>query len=172
MRRIPSGIVMAVVLSFAAGFFSRLLYERWNPPVPTSLSAALPAQEAQPGQAHPVRFTPLSRAQVAESEQPVLEARDVERIRALSGRRARIRGRVFRVGHSAKTNTYFVNFGPSRQALTAVIFSSAVNRFENGRLAPTEFTGRLVEITGEIKDHPQYGLEVILEDPSQIRIVN
>ena len=31
------------------------------------------------------------------------------------GNRARIRGRVFRVGHSAKSNTYFLNFGPSRK---------------------------------------------------------
>jgi hypothetical protein len=28
-----------------------------------------------------------------------------------------------------------------------------------------------VELRGEIKDHPQYGLEMVLENPSQIKIL-
>jgi hypothetical protein len=71
-----------------------------------------------------------------------------------------VRGRVFRVGHSAKSNTYFLNFGPSREALTAVIFSPAVELFEKSRLLPKNFENKDVEITGQIKDHPQYGLEL------------
>ena len=31
---------------------------------------------------------------------------------------------------------------------------------------------REVEITGFIKDHPQYGLEVVIEDPKQIKLMN
>jgi hypothetical protein len=65
-----------------------------------------------------------------------------------------------------------LNFGPSRQALTAVIFASAVEVFEKSKLSPKKFENREVEITGSIKDHPQYGLEVILEDPKQIIILD
>ena len=84
----------------------------------------------------------------------------------------RVRGRIFRVGHSAKSNTYFLNFGPSREALTAVIFASAAELFEKGKLAPKNFESREVEVQGEVKDHPQYGLEIILENPAQIKIIN
>ena len=101
-----------------------------------------------------------------------MQARDVDRIRGLTGNRARIRGRVFRVGHSAKSNTYFLNFGPSREALTGVIFASAVESFDKRKLAPKGYEGKEVEIDGVVRDHPQYGLEVILEDPAQIRIID
>jgi hypothetical protein len=99
-------------------------------------------------------------------------ARDLEKIRSLTGREARIRGRVFRVGHSAKSNTYFLDFGPSREALTAVIFNSAAELFEKSRQSPKQFENREVEIVGFVKEHPQYGLEVILEHPKQIKLVN
>jgi exonuclease VII large subunit len=106
-----------------------------------------------------------------QAEPPVLQAVDTEKIRALAGKPARIRGRVFRVGHSAKSNTYFLNFGPSRSALTAVIFASAVDLFEQDKLPPKGFDGREVEVHGEVKDHPQYGLEIVLNNTSQITIL-
>ena len=88
------------------------------------------------------------------------------------GRQAKIRGRIFRVGHSAKSNTYFLNFGPSKEALTAVIFASAAELFEKSELAPRNYENREVEITGTVKDHPQFGVEVILEDPKQIKVID
>jgi DNA/RNA endonuclease YhcR with UshA esterase domain len=103
---------------------------------------------------------------------PPLQARDVEKIRKLAGSQARIRGRVFRVGHSTKSNTYFLNFGPSRESLTAVIFASAVELFEKNKLQPKTFEGKEVELHGEIKDHPRYGLELIVENPAQIRMLD
>ena len=106
------------------------------------------------------------------AEVPALAARDVEKIRALTGQQARVRGRVFRVGHSAKSNTHFLNFGPSREALTAVIFSSSVEMFEKNQLEPKKLENKEIEITGQIKDHPQYGLEMILENPKQVKIIN
>ena len=77
-----------------------------------------------------------------------------------------------RVGHATKSNTYFLSFGPSREALTAVIFNSAAELFEKSKQPPKSFENREVEISGFMKDHPQYGLEIILEDPKQIKIVN
>lgn len=120
----------------------------------------------------PVVFVPSSPPGAAGPEEaPLLEARDVERIRGLAGRRARIRGRIFRVGHSSRSNTYFLDFGPSREALTAVIFASAVELFEKSRLPPKSLEGKEIEIQGEIRDHPQYGLEVVLESPAQLKVL-
>lgn len=178
MRR--SVVAIAISVSFTAGFFAHLLYQRWNPAVAESVdsvSANRPtlSPNGAEGQSFRVNFVPLAPPLALEqsaTDVPVIVARDIEKIRALTGRQARIRGRIFRVGHSAKSNTYFLNFGPSREALTAVIFSSTVELFEKNRVAPKNFENKEVELTGQIKDHPQYGLELILEDPKQIRILN
>jgi hypothetical protein len=128
-------------------------------------------QPETPSRTHSVTFAPLSPPAEPAAQPPVLQARDVDGIRALTGRQARIRGRIFRVGHSAKSNTHFLNFGPSRGALTAVIFASALEGFEKQRVSPKKLEGREVEIVGEVKDHPQYGLEVILEGPEQVKVM-
>lgn len=169
---------LGIVAAFIAGFCSHLLYLRWNPSV-AELSQSVIERQVSPMQnlgadlqSFRVTFAPLSAPLEKAAELPVIQAREVEKIRALKGRQVRIRGRIFRVGHSAKSNTYFLNFGPSRAALTAVIFASAVELFEKNKLPAKGFEGREVELQGEIKDHPQYGLEVILENPSQIKILN
>ena len=99
---------------------------------------------------------------------PVVDVVEVERLRELAGTRARVRGRVFRVGHSSRSNTYFLDFGPSRSAFTAVIFSSAVDSFLREDAHPDRFQGQEVELTGTIRDDPKYGLQMILEGPRQI----
>lgn len=177
MRRSITTIA-AISAAFLAGLFSHLLYQRWNPPsgdhpAAFSLGSGQPPTDFPVNQSHPVRFVPSSSPGAAAEplEIPVVAARDVEKIRALAGRQARIRGRIFRVGHSAKSNTYFLNFGPSREALTAVIFAAGVERFEKSQRAPKSFENKEVELTGEIKDHPQFGLEIVLEDPKQIRML-
>lgn len=100
---------------------------------------------------------------------PEVDVIDVERIRRLAGRRARVRGKIYRVGHSVKSGTYFLDFGPSRSSFTAVIFSSARDAFERKKITPVEYEGREVELVGRIEDDPRYGLEMILEDPAQIQ---
>jgi hypothetical protein len=176
VNRFSLAVTGALLLSFLGGIFSHLLYQRWNPtrPAPSAISIEEPSVTAngEPGR-HRVSFVPLAPPlEQTPVELPVLAARDVAKIRALADRQARIRGRIFRVGHAAKSNTYFLNFGPSREALTAVIFNSAAELFEKSQQAPKSFENRDVEISGFIKDHPQYGLEVILEDPKQIKILN
>jgi hypothetical protein len=174
------GTGMMIFLAFAAGFLSHVLYQRWTPVNDDNpaLKVSSPQPSAEllttPGQPHRVSYVPLS-PPTAEAEPatavPSFVARDVERIRAVAGHSASVRGRVFRVGHAAKSNTYFLNFGPSREALTAVIFSSAVDLFEKNQLSPKHFENKEVEITGRVKEHPQYGLEIILEHPKQIKIL-
>jgi len=175
MNRFLPGAAALLLLAFGAGFLTHFLYQRWNPaftePAPLGEIAA-PAKDGEPA-VHRVSFAPFPAAtEQAPADLPQLAAREVEKIRALTGRQARIRGRVFRVGYSAKSNTYFLNFGPSREALTAVIFGSVTELFEKNKQPPKNFENREVELTGFIKDHPQYGLEVILEQPRQIRVLD
>ena len=165
---------------FIAGFITHVLYQRWNPTVgeipeanPTVQNSAI-SVTGEP-LSYRVNYLPLSMPAAAAEKTPELPeffSRDVEKIRGHTGKQARVRGRVFRVGYSAKSNTYFLNFGPSREALSAVIFSSAVELFDKAKTAPRSFENKEVEITGQIKDHPQYGLEIILENPKQIKILN
>ena len=167
----------AILLSFFAGFLSHVLYQRWNPAADVTQGQrgsqdSTVASDSEPA-VHRVNFVPfVPTAEIDFADLPLFAARDVEKIRAVKGRQARIRGRVFRVGHSAKSNTYFLNFGPSREALTAVIFGSVTELFEKNKQPPKHFENRDVELTGFIKDHPQYGLEVILEHPKQIKIID
>ena len=167
---------LALTLAFLSGFFCHVLYQRWNPPseLQAGPDSRVVGDEKQAGatQSYRVSFAPLSLPVEAQAERPLLQARDVDKIRALAGTQARVRGRVFRVGHSDKSNTYFLNFGPSREALTAVIFASAADLFEKQKLQPKSFEGKEIEVVGEIKDHPQYGLELIVEDPAQLRVLN
>lgn len=176
--RSSAGAFSVVTLAFVGGFLAHVLYQRWNPTAPQS-QPTIGAIQSQPvldgaSPSFRVTYAPLA-STTPESTTPELVsiiARDVEKIRLLVGQQARIRGRVFRVGHSPKSNTYFINFGPSREALTAVIFNSAAELFEKNKQPPKQFENREVEIVGFVKDHPQYGLEIVLEHPKQIKIIN
>ena len=159
MRRISLGTVFLVAGVFFAGFISHLLYQRWTAPLPKN-------------RVYAVSFSPLPPPAPKQVEIPLFQARDVEKIRGFAGNQARVRGRVYRVGHSEKSATYFLSFGPSRASFTGVIFASALESFGKKKIHPKSFEGREVELTGEIKDHPKYGLEMILEDPSQIKVLD
>jgi len=159
MRRPTLGSTVLLIVGFLAGFLSHLFYQRWTVPPP-------------PTQGYPVDFFPLAPQAPRSAEIPLVRAGDVAKIKELAGSQARVRGRIYRVGHSAKSDTYFLNFGPARSAFTAVIFSSALELFERRKIHPQQYEGKEVELSGEIRDHPQYGLEMILEDPSQIKVLD
>ncbi|HXV84053.1 MAG TPA: hypothetical protein VEG60_29730 [Candidatus Binatia bacterium] len=177
MKPFSPAIAIGLLVAFLAGFASHLLYQRWNPSTPaietdlTDRKNSEFATSVEPP-SFPVTHLPAQPHAQIQVDAPPVQAREVEKIRKLAGSQARVRGRVFRVGHSAKSNTYFLNFGPSREALTAVIFASAVELFEKSKLEPKVFEGKEVELRGEIKDHPQYGLELILEHPAQIKVLD
>jgi hypothetical protein len=178
LKRISPATAIVIFIAFAAGLSSHVLYQRWNPSSPESKGPGTndgisavggPAREPQ---SYRVTYVPLTAQAPLPADIALLQARDVEKIRSLTGSPARVRGRIFRVGHSAKSNTYFLNFGPSREALTAVIFASAAELFEKNKTTPKSFEGREVEVHGQVKDHPQYGLEIVLENPAQIKVLN
>lgn len=175
MKKSSAATGFWIVGAFIAGLCSHILYLRWNPSVADRRVAPDVASQEENGietQSHRVVFVPLPAAHDEPVELPLIQAREVDRIRSLNGSRARIRGRIFRVGHSPKSNTYFLNFGPSRAALTVVIFASTAEMFEKTKLSPKGFEGKEVEVLGEVRDHPQYGLEMILEGPSKIKVLN
>jgi hypothetical protein len=176
LKRFSLATAIAIVSAFLTGLLFHVLYQRWSSPIEMEDVAPALTSMSQNGVTGPpsyrVTFVPFSSPVPSQAELPLLQVRDVEKIRAVAGKQARIRGRVFRVGQSAKSNTYFLNFGPSREALTAVIFASAAELFEKKKVSPKTFEGKEVELQGEIKDHPQYGLEIILENPSQIRVID
>ena len=176
MKRFSLATTIAIVSAFLTGLLFHALYQRWSSPIEMEDVAPALTSTSQNGAtglpSYRVTFAPFSSPVPSQAELPLLQVRDIEKIRAIAGKQARIRGRVFRVGQSAKSNTYFLNFGPSREALTAVIFASAAELFEKKMVSPKTFEGKEVELQGEIKDHPQYGLEIILENPSQIRVID
>jgi hypothetical protein len=171
-------VAIGFLAAFLTGFASHVLYQRWNPSFPTATETPTSGKNSEvqslglEPQGFPVTFQPTPKPARIEPDIPLVQAREVEKIRRLTGSQARIRGRIFRVGHSTKSNTYFLNFGPSREALTAVIFAPAVELFEKNKLQPRAFEGREVELLGQIKDHPQYGLELILENPNQVKMLD
>ena len=144
-----AALLLAVFLS---GSLSHFAYRRWT--------GAPPCDSFPPGVS--------ALETIVTGELPVVDVVEAERLRELAGTRARVRGRVFRVGHSSRSNTYFLDFGPSRSAFTAVIFSSAVDSFLREDAHPDRFQGQEVELTGTVRDDPKYGLQMILEGPRQI----
>ncbi len=157
LRRFSIPTAAFLLGAFLSGFFVHVLYARWT--------GAAPCPEPAAGVSAATAESP------AAADLPVVDVMEVERLQKLAGVLARVRGRVYRVGHSSKSNTYFLDFGPSRSAFTAVIFSSTVEAFLREDAHPNQFQGREVELTGRIKDDPKYGLEMILESPAQIKVL-
>jgi hypothetical protein len=99
-----------------------------------------------------------------------LSATDTRALRKNVGEKAKVCGKVVRVGYSERSNTYFLDFSDNEGGFTAVIFSSAVEKFDILNISILEYEGANVGITGELIDHPEYGLEIIVEEPSQIQV--
>jgi hypothetical protein len=152
--------------AFLFGFLCHFLYQRWSGP------EIAPADLSPEGRSYAVTYVPSAEPTPQPVELPLVQASDLRKLRQLAGTEVRVRGRIYRVGHSSKSNTYFLNFGPARSAFTGVIFSSAAELFERRRINPLNYEGREVEVSGEIKDDPKYGLEMILEDPANIKVLN
>jgi len=164
MRRVSPFALAGIIAVFLAGVLSHSLYQRWRQPPITS-------------GVYPVGYAPLPSESGRTPASPstaetLIRAGDIEQIRAQAGQQARVRGRVYRVARSSKSDTYFLNFGPARGAFTAVIFASTVERLARSGINPNRYEGKEIEVQGPIQDHPQYGLEMIIEDPSQIKVLN
>ncbi len=162
LRRFSVPLAALLLGVFLSGFLAHLVYARWTGSAPC-------AEDPADGTA--TRGDSTGTNPASGGDLPEVDVMEIERLQELAGVLARVRGRVYRVGHSSKSNTWFLDFGPSRSAFTAVIFSSAADAFERADAHPNQFQGKEVELTGRIKDDPKYGLEMILESPAQIRLV-
>ncbi len=102
----------------------------------------------------------------------VISTTDLRSLRNYIGRFIAVEGEVKEVEHSERSNTYFLRFDVVHPCFTAVIFSSAAERFRAEKKDPWRYKGKRVKISGRLSEHPKYGLEIILEDPIQIEEVN
>ena len=94
MRPFRRTTLLWVMAAFIAGFLADRLFQRW---------VNFPRQP----RGHPVTFAPLPARSSDKTQGPVVKSWEVDKIRTLAGSQARVRGRVYRVGHSTKSNTYF-----------------------------------------------------------------
>jgi phosphatidylserine/phosphatidylglycerophosphate/cardiolipin synthase-like enzyme len=105
-------------------------------------------------------------------ETPELVATDLRALKKHVGDEVSVQGRVIRVGYSERSKTYFLNFSEDRAGFTVVIFSSAVKKFERLGIDISSYEGERIDVMGELIDHPEYGLEIIVEEPSQVRVLD
>jgi hypothetical protein len=141
-----------IPLAFAAGFFVRSF-----PPQPETDQRAW----------HPVTFVSVPEDEWRKGL-PRIEAWDTAGLKSHAGKMTRVHGLVERVGYSERSHTYFLNLGSRRSHFTGVIFSPHAPAFEKKGIQPKSYEGKVVEITGRLRDDPIYGLEIFIEDPSQI----
>ncbi len=100
-----------------------------------------------------------------------LMATDLDGLRKNAGRVLIVKGRVYRVYHSRRSDTYFLNFGPTKESFTCVIFKRVAREFLRKGINPLSFNNKFVKIKGRVIDHPKYGLEIILESPDRIEVI-
>ena len=100
-----------------------------------------------------------------------IPATDERKLKKHVGDEVSVQGQVVRIGYSERSNTYFLDFSQEKDGLTVVIFSSAVEKFERLGIDIFSYEGERIEVMGELIDHPEYGLEIIVEEPSQIRVL-
>lgn len=100
-----------------------------------------------------------------------LMATDLKGLRENAGKEVIVKGRVYRVYHSRRSDTYFLDFGPTRESFTCVIFKRVAKRFLKEGINPLSFNNKFVKIRGKVIDHPKYGLEIILESSDEIEVI-
>src|SRR5215510_6862371 len=104
MKQFCPAIALGLLIAFLAGFASHFLYQRWNPSFPATVQNPTTEKNSElrldiEPPSFRVTFMPTPTAKI-QPDIPLVQAREVEKIRRLAGNQARIRGRVFRVGHS------------------------------------------------------------------------
>ena len=103
---------------------------------------------------------------------PAVDVKDAERLRELNGRWWRVRGRVRDVRRSRTGAAMFIWFYGCKLAagFKVVIFSDAQSKFARKGCRLVELSGKEVEVAGTVRDHPVYGLQIIIGDPAQIMV--
>lgn len=98
----------------------------------------------------------------------VIEAKDIEKLRAAVGQTVTVVGTVERTGKDSTSGMNFLNFGSSRGGFTVVVFPSNVPSFPE----PPEqlYRNKKVRITGKVEDH-KGAPQIVLEKPEQVEIV-
>ncbi len=82
-----------------------------------------------------------------------------------------VEGKVVKTTKSSRSNTYFLNFSEKQNVFTVVIFSRIVDQFAKDSVDILSFEGKKVRVTGSIQSPAQYGPEILLDKPADIKII-
>jgi len=101
-----------------------------------------------------------------------LPAEDIQSIMLHEGEYGSVVGNVVSTHIAKSGKVRFLNFGPDyRKAFTVVIFTSDLDRFISKNGEPTKYyLNKKVKVDGRIKIY-QNKPEIIINDPSQIKII-
>ena len=108
----------------------------------------------------PAMFVAFASLALGEDRKTISDADAAQHV----GEYVSVRGIVAGI-YTSKSNTTFINFGKAypHHTFTAVIFSSARNRFQD----PQNWDGYVITVTGTIKLYKGKP-EMVLESPSQV----
>ncbi len=102
-------------------------------------------------------------------ESPVLDAADLETLRAKAGTDVIVEGAVTDIGTTKDAGITFVNIGmPKKKGFVAIVFRSSYAAFPEGF---DKFRNQKVRVTGVLKLYQGETPQVELKSPEQITIV-
>jgi hypothetical protein len=106
---------------------------------------------------------------MAADETPVLDAMDLDAIRAKAGTEAFVTGQVTEIGTTKDGGITFINIGmPKKQGFVAVIFRQNYADFPEGF---EKYRSQKVKVRGAIDLYRTEQPQIVLRSPEQISIV-
>ncbi len=101
----------------------------------------------------------------------------LDQIQEYIGRAAVVQDYVYNV-HRSQKGTFFIKFEPLEQAprpfdgFKVVIFNDLAQNWERAGLSPLMYQQRTIRVRGVIQQHPEWGLEILVNSPRVIQIVD
>ena len=104
------------------------------------------------------------------AEETVIDAADLDALRAAAGTQVRVVGQVVSIGNTSDNRITFLNFSlPKKEGFVAVIHQSNYDAFPEGF---DIYRAQNVEITGVLELYKNNQPQIILRSPDQIKILN
>jgi len=88
-----------------------------------------------------------------------------------AGKTVTVEGKILRVGQSKKGTTFFLNFSATRGGFTAVIFDKAAQQIKAAGTDILSLENKTAQVTGKVVNDPQYGLQIVINASSQLKVV-
>ena len=101
---------------------------------------------------------------LGQSEPPIFEVAEIDKIKAAEGKLIKVRGTVESTGKSKGSGMNFLNF-PGGE-FTAVVFGKSLKDFPEGEPADL-FEGKLIEVSGKVSFYNEKP-QIVLDTPEQL----